>query len=36
MDQLDATGGRRGFLTSLRESPALVWSFLYFFFLLTG
>ena len=37
MDQLDATGARsRGFLASLRESPALLWSFLYFFFLLTG
>ena len=36
MDQLDATGGRRDFLTSLRESPPLAWAFLYFFFLLTG
>lgn len=37
MDQHQATAGRgRGFRASLRESPALLWSFLYFFFLLTG
>ena len=37
MQQPDATGGgSRGFRASLRESPPLLWSFLYFFFLLTG
>ncbi|HET6603649.1 MAG TPA: MFS transporter [Xanthomonadaceae bacterium] len=37
MEQHDAIGGReRGFRVSLRESPPLLWSFLYFFFLLTG